>query len=213
MFENLDIWFPAAEECEGRYDMPIMRRQNLPDIEKWIPFNTARQCNVNAKTGIHMYVHDYRMTGLWRYPNRYLDLLKGAGCVLSPDMSMYTDEPMAMQIIGAYRRQWLGAWWQKQGLTVIPTAGWSSESSIDWCFDGMPVGGAVAVSSIGTQKHSWTKRLFRYGYDAMMERCKPDEILFFGVLPDGLRGNIVRAESFIEKLRKRCTVDEEENED
>ena len=213
MFENLDIWFPDASECEGRYDFPIMHRQSLPDIRKWIPFNTARQGMLDEKTGIHMYVHDYRMVGLWRYPNRYLPLLERAGCLLSPDMSMYTDEPMAMQISGAYKRQWLGAWWQSHGLTVVPTAGWSSESSIEWCFDGMPIGGAVAVSSIGTQKHSWAKRLFRFGYDSMLERCQPDEILFFGVIPEGLKGNIIRAESFVEQLRKRCTVDEKEDEE
>lgn len=213
LFENLDIWFPLANECEGKYDLPIMHRQSLPEIRGWIPFNSARKSKLSETTGIHMYVHDYRMTGLWRYPNRYLNLLKCAGCVLSPDMSMYTDEPMAMQILGAYKRQWLGAWWQRQGLTVIPTAGWASESTIDWCFDGMPVGGAVAVSSIGTQKHAWTKRLFRYGYDAMLERCKPDEILFFGVVPERLKGNIIRAESFVEKIRKRCTVDERKNEE
>ena len=67
MFDNLDIWFPAAEECEGRYDFPIMHKQSLPEITEWIPFSTARQSMLNDKTGIHMYVHDYRMTGLWRY--------------------------------------------------------------------------------------------------------------------------------------------------
>jgi len=124
---------------------------------------------------------------------------------------MYTDEPVAMQIQGAYRRQWLGAWWQRQGITVIPTAGWSSESSYDWCFDGMPVGGAVAVSSVGKQKHAWTKRLFLLGYDAMLERCKPDQILFFGVVPKECRGNIISAEAFVQKLRQRCTVDKEKD--
>ena len=213
MFDNLDIWFPEAWESEGRYDFPIMHAQRMPDIRTWIPFNVVRQRMLDEHSGIHMFIHDYRMAGLWRYPNRYLNLLRSAGCVLSPDMSMYTDEPMAMQIYGAYKRQWLGAWWQRQGLTVIPTAGWSSESSVEWCFDGMPRGGTVAVSTVGTQKHSWTKRLFRYGYDAMMERCAPDEVLLFGVMPEGLKGNIINADAFVDQLRKRCTVDENKNEE
>lgn len=184
-----------------------MHRQDLPDIEDWIPFSNAKNSRLNGATGVHMFIDDYRMIRLWHYPQRYVNLLSQAGCVLSPDMSMYTDEPLAMQIQGAYRRQWLGAWWQKQGLTVIPTAGWSSESSYDWCFDGMPTGGCIAVSSVGKQKHFWTKRLFKLGYDAMLERCRPDEILFFGVVPEGLRGNIVHAQTFVEKIRARCTVD------
>lgn len=212
LFDNLDIWFPGPEDCEGRFDFPKIKAQKLPDVNTWIPFNSARQAKLDKRTGIHMYIHDYRMSGLWRYPHRYLSMLREAGCVLSPDMSMYTDEPIAMQIMGAYKRQWLGSWWQRQGLTVVPTAGWSSESSIQWCFDGMPIGGAVAVSSIGTQKHAWSKRLFRYGYDAMMERCKPEEVLFFGIVPDGLRGNIVKGETFVESIRERCNVDEQNDE-
>ena len=34
---------------------------------------------------------------------------------------------------------------------MIPSISWSDEHSFDWCFDGDPVRGTVAVSSVGTQ--------------------------------------------------------------
>lgn len=55
------------------------------------------------------------------------------------------------------------------GMTVYPSVSWSDERSYDWCFDGDPVGGIVAVSSVGTQQNKESKRLFLRGYEEMMK--------------------------------------------
>ena len=55
--------------------------------------------------------------------------------VCTPDFSMYTDFPLALQINSHYRKHWLGAYWQSKGITVIPTIFWSDERSFEWCFD------------------------------------------------------------------------------
>ena len=44
------------------------------------------------------------------------------------------------------------------GMTVYPTISWSDKKSYDWCFDGEPVGGIVAVSSVGTQNNKEANR-------------------------------------------------------
>ena len=82
------------------------------------------------------------------------------------------------------------------GLTVIPSICWSDENSFDWCFDGEPIGGTVAVSSVGTQKALETKQLFLLGYSETLDRLKPEKILFFGDVPEGCNGNIERHTSF-----------------
>lgn len=53
-----------------------------------------------------------------------------------------------MKIYNHYRKHWLGAYWQDNGITVIPTISWSDKESFGWCFDGELVGGTVAVSSV-----------------------------------------------------------------
>ena len=82
------------------------------------------------------------------------------------------------------------------GLTVIPSICWSDEDSFAWCFDGEPVGGAVAVSSVGTQKAPEARRLFLLGYKEMLARLKPEKIIFFGDVPESCTGNIERHTSF-----------------
>ena len=87
-------------------------------------------------------------------------------------------------------------------MTVIPSVSWSDESSFDWCFDGDPVGGAVAISSVGTQMDAESKHLFRLGYEEMMVRLKPTTIFFYGTVPEWCEGNIVPIPSHQQRLRK-----------
>lgn len=109
---------------------------------------------------------------------------------MSPDFSLFTDYPVAVQIYNHWRKHLLGAYWQRLGMTVIPSICWSDESSFAWCFDGEPVGGIVAVSSVGAQKSPATRKLFLCGYREMMRRLRPEKILFFGDVPDGCEGNL-----------------------
>ena len=92
-----------------------------------------------------------------------------------------------------------GAYLQYLGVTVWPTIGWSDEASYEWCFDGEPVSGCVAVSSVGPTKNRAALKLFMKGYDAMLERLQPETILFYGKVPDECRGNIVRVRPFYER--------------
>ena len=92
--------------------------------------------------------------------------------------------------------------WQGQGIKVIPTICWSDDSSFEWCFDGEPVGGVVAVSSVGTQNSRAAKAAFLRGYEAMCERLCPSKIIFYSSVPDECRGNIIHIKSFQDKFRE-----------
>lgn len=115
----------------------------------------------------------------------------------------------AVQIWNHYRKHWLGAYWQGNGITVIPTISWSDESSFEWCFDGEPVGGAVAVSSVGTQLNKRAAELFRLGYDEMLRRLNPSTIYFYGLVPEGISGPIVHVAAFQEQIKARTTKPKE----
>lgn len=152
---------------------------------------------------------DYQFNRLWTNPDAYLDMLRRFKAVCTPDFSTYTDFPKAVQIWNHYRKHWLGAYWQGNGITVIPTISWSDESSFEWCFDGEPVGGAVAVSSVGTQLNRRAAELFRLGYDEMLRRLNPSTIYFYGLVPEGISGPIVHVAAFQEQIKARTTKPKE----
>lgn len=197
-FENVEKWLPCTVEVAGVYDIPIIKPiAEMPFLDNWNRFCSILTKPPTKSTGVQFFIQDYQFQRVWAMPDRYIDMLQKAGAVLSPDFSLFTDIPQAMQIYNHYRKHWCAAYWQKKGITVIPTIAWSDEKSITWCFDGEPVESVVAVSSIGTQRQgSEARRLFMYGYDAMLERLQPETVLFWGNIPNGCRGNICPVELF-----------------
>lgn len=203
LYENLSLWIPSEDEIAGKYGIPHIRAQGMPYVDTWQHPSRLTCRAIDGTMGVHMYAYDYQIMRVWAHPQKYLDVLRKAGCVLSPDFSLYTDTPQAMNIYNHYRKHWLGAYWQRNGITVIPTICWADESSFDWCFDGEPSQAVVSVSSIGTQRQAETKAAFLRGYDAMLERLQPEAILFFGKVPAECRGNICPVEAFYEEVKGR----------
>lgn len=165
----------------GEYDIPEILPVYDCNPQEWIGFNYAQSWTQRKKknTGINFFLDDYQFERLWNAPNKYINVLKKFGAVASPDFSLYSDFPKAVQIFNHYRKHWLARYWQDHGMTVIPTIAWSDEESFNWCFDGEPKGGIVAVSNCGCMKHPDIKKAFRHGYEIMLERLEPKEVLFF----------------------------------
>ena len=199
IYENLQYGF---FDNIGKYNIPIIKPVNIDNLPELISFNYAKSTKDKADKGIHFFVDDYQFLRLWKNPSQYINLLKQFRVVFTPDFSLYTDFPVAMQIYNHYRKHWLGAYWQSQGITVVPTIGWSDSQSYDWCFDGEPVGGTVAVSSVGTQNNKHAKQLFLDGYNQMIQRLNPQTIIFYGDVPSECRGNIIKIRPFSDKFRE-----------
>lgn len=185
---------------EGKYGIPIIEATKITS-DKFIGFNEAISSK-NTDRGIHFFLDDYQFNRVWNNPDRYISVLKKYNCVMSPDFSLYSDFPIALQIYNHYRKHWLGAYWQLNGIEVIPTICWSDEESFEWCFDGEPQGGTVAVSSVGTQRNKQSKQLFINGYNEMIKRLQPETVIFYGNVPDECMGNIVRIRAFQDKWKE-----------
>lgn len=196
-YENLNKRiYPGA----GAYGIPALDAAVF-NVDNWISFNYARGCEEPEKHGVHFFIDDYQFIRLWTNPDAYLAMLRKFQAVCTPDFSTYTDFPHAIQLYNHYRKHWLGAYWQENGIKVIPTISWSDESSFDWCFEGEPVGGMVAVSSVGTQQGKTATRLFELGYAEMLRRLKPSHVIVYGKVPEGLEGNIIPVKAFTQKWR------------
>ena len=188
------MYKPDSENIR-KWNFFSKNKWNIPNIKgieefdenvQFIGFNYAKTCGKQQKTnfGVHFFLDDYQFERLWNRPDKYIQLLLKFKYVLSPDFSMYTDYPKAMQMWKHYQKHWLGAYMELFGIKVIPTIGWSDRDSFKWCFDGEPRNSIVAVSSIGTQKDKKSKQLFLNGYSKMLEVLKPTKILFWGNIPD-----------------------------
>ncbi len=211
VFENQErMQFPS----DGFYGMPVMRKTDTCG-DRLLRFCDYKEVDDLSGYIAHFYYDDYKFIAAWRDPDKYIDLLRRFKAVISPDFSLYTDFPRALQILSCYRRQWCGAYWQSLGIDVIPDVVWGDEESFAYCFDGIPEHSVVAVSSVGvTNDGQWNGaagELFKLGYKAMLEKLKPTKIIFYGTLIEGLDGDIIRVPSYYETRRKILNKKEDQH--
>lgn len=174
--------------------------------DKFLRFRDWKTIDDYSEHIAHFYYDDYKFIAAWRDPDKYVERLKKFKAVISPDFSLYTDFPRALQILSCYRRNWCGAYWQSLGIDVIPDVVWGDAESFNYCFEGLPKRSTVAVSSVGVKRDKeWngeTADMFKAGWDEMINRIEPTTILYYGDMIDGLEGKIIRIPSFYEQKRE-----------
>jgi len=194
---------------------PSTNQYGFPDLEPttWIPANLAgwnaprhRDYAAISNGCLHFFLDDYRFETAWSSPERLLDRVLKVGGALTPDFSLWRGMPRAAQIWNIYRSRWCGAYWQSQGVKVIPTAGWSTPDTYDFCFDGLPTGGCVAISALGVRSAAEDRELFRSGVEQLVARVQPSTLLVYGRLrycDDVILPEVKEYPTFWDRRRKR----------
>lgn len=173
---NLDI--VNIDDCSGFWELPTLRRDNtVPD--DLIGFNYVMNTDVSGY-GVHFYVDDYQFERVWNDPDKYIPYLEKAQCVLMPDFSLYMDMPLPMKLWNVYRSRVMAHYWQRMGLKVVPSLTWADEKSLKYCFEGIPKGSIVAVSTVGVKNSDEAVRTWFAGTDTAMKKIEPSMILLYG---------------------------------
>ena len=166
------------ENVSDFWQMPIIENNNYI-LSNLIGFNYAKTSK-EKNVGIHFYLDDYQFERLWNKPEDYIEILKQYECILSPDFSLYMDMPMPMKIWNIYRSRLIGQYYQSQGIKVIPTLSWAEEETFQFCFEGIPQGSIVSISTIGVKRNEEALKIWEQGVDELIKRIKPSTILIYG---------------------------------
>ena len=176
--ENYNLRLFDPDRAEGYFQMPIIENDEFipKDI---IGFNYAKT-NEEKHVGVHFYIDDYQFERIWNNPEDYFEVLCEYDCIFSPDFSLYMDMSMATKIWNVYRSRLIGQYYQSHGLIVIPTISWAEKETFEFCFDGIPEGSIVSVSTIGVKRNSESFQIWKDGMDEMIKRIKPSHIIVYG---------------------------------
>lgn len=167
----------------NKYGIPDIKKDEF-EVKELIPYRVDSNRNGTA----HFFLDDYRFERCWRKPDSQIEELKKYDGVLSPDFSMYTNYPQAMQIWQVYRNRWCACYWQSLGIKVIPTISWSDKESFKYCFLGVQKGSTVAIGTVGVLNDEYAKTLFMQGFKEMLKQLEPKEILIYGNKMSELEG-------------------------
>ncbi|MFA5449111.1 MAG: DUF4417 domain-containing protein [Clostridia bacterium] len=173
----------------GKYGIPLIKRQeiNLNKIKLWGYKKTKEDDMENSYRTIHFFTQDWLFESVYQKPEIALEKLDQYYAVLTPDFSLYIDMPLALQLYSIFKSRWCGAFWQKNGLRVIPTVNWGTPESFEFCFDGIEQGSTVAVSTYYMEDY---EKEFMPGYNKMLEVIQPSAIICYGDPFDRMKGNI-----------------------
>lgn len=175
----------------GRWEIPLVKKQplNLDGLSLIACSDTrAKDIPANTRKGVHFFVDDYRFHSVYAHPGKSLAKYGQYAFLLTPDFSLYADMNPWRQMESVAKNRWCGAFWQSKGFTVIPTVSWSTPGSFSFCFDGVEEGSIVAVGMIGCKRNRLN---FMRGYQAMLERIRPEAVICFGEPFPEMRGNVV----------------------
>ena len=176
----------------GEYNIPVIQPvYEIPEIDRWLEFEKAKKLrNKPKRTGVHFFEYDFKFECTWNFPDRYAQVLSAYDAIVTPDYSYYIDFPKALRVFNKYRMHWITAYWQECGLTMIPLIRIGLEEDWDWCFDGYPIGSIVAVSTVGSGKSAEAIEQGMRGYEEMLKRLQPKEILIYSNSVDYFPGNV-----------------------
>lgn len=172
--------YKDIEFTRDPWEMPIIKNDHyIP--ESIFSFNYAlSKNNFEQGSGIHFFIDDYQFFRIWRAPERYIDLFKRYGCIFTPDFSCYRDMKTPQIIYNIYCSRLIGAFYQAQGIKVIPTISWSYSDSFKYAFKGIPEGSIVAISTVGIYRDKIGRFLFERGVKEMVKQIKPETIIIYG---------------------------------
>ncbi|MBQ3734328.1 MAG: DUF4417 domain-containing protein [Bacteroidales bacterium] len=163
----------------GAYNLPVVGTDAVPTADSLIPFNRAKTC-LRRDVGVHFFIDDYQFERVWKSPQLYVEMLKRYRFVCAPDFSLYLDMPMAAKIWNVYRSRLITAYWQKQGVKVVPVLQWADPATWEFCFKGVTPGGTVAVSTLGAARNKLTKQIWKSGMSEAIQKLRPAAILLYG---------------------------------
>ena len=190
----------------GKYGMPLIKRQNidLDKIELLAFTKTKHNDEENQNKTIHFFTYDWNFQSVYEKPEESLEKLDQYYALLTPEFSTYKDMPLARQIDSVFKNRWCGAFWQKQGMIVIPTISWGSIPCLEFCFDGIERGSVVAVSTYTREDN---RDDFMLGYNKMLEIIEPSAIICYGTPFSEMKGKIKAIDPFNkEELIKKMGI-------
>ncbi|MCQ2049832.1 MAG: DUF4417 domain-containing protein [Candidatus Saccharibacteria bacterium] len=183
-------WVDGTTFC-GDDEIPQVQHQVTETPEKMIPFSEAVKKKIAiddaSKTYVHFFEHDFKFWRFIRNPRKYFKRLRKFAGLISPDISLYLDMPLALQCYHVYLSRAITFFLQKNGFKVIPLIRWSDKRSYRFAFQGIHQQSTVCVSIYGGQKDEEVRKIFYDGFIKMIEIVKPSRILFYGSIAPNIK--------------------------
>ncbi len=174
----------------GQFPIPIVKRVapfGLPS--QALPFSKVIN-RAQKDSMVVFYESDTNFARILHNPKRYVEALKTFSCVVGPDFS----QKIGMNKFVCFSNNWwnkaLTAFYQSQGVFMIPNVTWSDPSSYSYAFLGIPKHSVIAINCTGIKGNHAAMYLWRKGYEEAIRILEPVLIIRYGDKMSGEREDI-----------------------
>lgn len=165
---------------EGCCGVPVIQPTDIDEIPTaMIAFSKAVSSKSFNKT-VHFYESDRSFARIMHNPMKYVAILNRFKYVISPDFSQHLDMPKFLCMQNSWWNNAFGAYWQSQGIKVIPNVTWSRPESYFYAFTGIPKQGIVAINCTAIKGNPMSRYFWMKGYEAAISALDPKLIIRYG---------------------------------
>jgi hypothetical protein len=108
-------------EADNALGLPVIGNDGAICPARLHPYHIRTRSKTDlGLSAVHFFLDDYQIEVAWTRPNRALSYVSRFQAAITPDFSIWSHWPLALQQWNIYRARWVGAFWLSQGLTVIP---------------------------------------------------------------------------------------------
>lgn len=160
---------------------------DLPSIA--IPFSKALN-KTNKDIVMVFYEPDINFARILHNPKRYVEPLKKFTCVVGPDFSQKIGMTPFVNFYNHWWNMALTAYFQSQGVHMVPNVTWSDPASYIYAFVGIPRHSLIAINCTGIKGNHAAMYLWRKGYEKALRVLEPLYIIRYGDKMPGEREDI-----------------------
>ncbi len=163
---------------------PVIDRVEICGLPKQMISFSKCLATTNYNQIVNFYESDVSFARIHHNPKRYIQRLGKFSAVIGPDFSQKIGYPPFVCFENSWWNKAYTAYFQKNGIFAIPNVAWSTPSSFEYAFKGLPKRSVIAINSTGILSNDASKYFWRKGYEMAHRVLDPICILRFGdVMP------------------------------
>ena len=172
--------------CESKVPVHIPKKlicySDACDIYKK---RIRKEPNFHINAYIHFYIYDQffdgSRKGIFANPKHALDVIRHFDGIITPDVSTFCDFPDSTKRESTKKMRAFGYWVSSHNIAVINNVRWGTEETWEYCFDGIPYNGIVAIGTVASGINRIVNRpLFEDGLLEMVDILNPKIIIVYG---------------------------------
>ena len=190
-YDVMKEYLVTGAVLDGEYQIPMLPQTNVVPT-KGIDFvsSKSRTLKGHKDLTVNFYIDDKSFLQVWNQTDSYIEHLKCFSSVCSPDFTIASGMPSALNIFNLYRNHAIGYYWSVMGVNIIPSVNIISPKEIPWIYDGTPHRSTVSCCTNGRVRSKAARMEFCENFKEMIYTIDPVKVVIVGIVPDELNVDV-----------------------